>query len=113
MTGGSGNDFFVFDTALNARTNKDSITDFAAGLDKLQLDKSIFTSLVEEGTLSSAFFNSSATGVAGDADDYFLYNTSSGALLYDADGNAQGVAIQFATLITKPMITANDFLVTA
>ncbi|MDP3480644.1 MAG: calcium-binding protein [Desulfoprunum sp.] len=113
LAGGAGNNFFVFDTALNATTNKDSISDFTTGLDKIQVDKSIFTSLVTEGTLLSAYFKSSTTGIAGDANDYFLYNTSSGALLYDADGNGQGVAVQFATLTTKPAITANDFLVTA
>jgi len=112
LTGGAGNDTFLFDTALNATTNKDSLTDFTSGQDKIALDKDIFTALSSVGTLSSAFFKASTTG-AGDDNDYFLYNTTSGALLYDADGNGQGVAMQFATLTTKPTITAGDFLVVA
>ena len=113
LTGGAGNDFFVFDTALSSASNVDSLTDFAAGLDKIQLDKDIFTALQAVGTLSSASFKASATGAAGDDNDYFLYNTTSGALFYDADGSGQGVAVQFATLTTKPAVTANDFIVVA
>ena len=113
LTGGAGNDTFVFDTALSATTNKDSITDFTLGQDKIQLSRSIFTALPAEGTLLSEYFRASATGAAGDDNDYFLYNTTSGALLYDADGNGAGVAIEFATLTNKPAVTANDFLVAA
>ena len=113
LTGGAGSDFFVFDTALSSASNVDSITDLIAGLDKIELDKEIFTALKDEGTLSSAFFRASANGVALDENDYFLYNTASGALLYDVDGSGQGVAVQFATLTNKPAVTANDFLVVA
>ena len=113
LTGGMGNDIFVFDTTLSATTNKDILNDFVAEQDKIQLDKSIFTALTEVGTLSSAYFTASATGAAADTNDYFLYNITSGALLYDADGSGQGMAVQFATLTTKPQIAANDLLVVA
>lgn len=46
-----------------------------------------------------------------DDNDSILYNTTTGALLYDADGSGQGVAVQFATLTTKPQVGAGDFLV--
>ncbi|MFH0784535.1 MAG: calcium-binding protein, partial [Pseudomonadota bacterium] len=111
LTGGSGNDTFVFNTALNAATNKDSISDFTLGQDKIELQRSIFTSLPVESTLLSQYFNASVSGAAADDNDYILYNTTSGALLYDADGNGQGVAIEFATLTNKPAITAGDFLI--
>ena len=113
LSGGAGNDVFLFNTTLNATTNKDSISDFISGQDKIYLDKDIFTTLTTVGTLNAAYFRASATGAAGDANDYILYNTTSGALLYDADGNGQGVAVQFATLTTKPAITANDFMIAA
>jgi len=113
LNGGIGSDIFVFDTALDAATNKDRIIDFESGNDKINLDKSIFTALSDEGMLSSEYFQSNTIGVAGDENDYILYNTTSGALLYDADGNGQGVAVQFATLTTRPEITSNDFLVSA
>lgn len=56
-------------------------------------------------------FRASTTGTATDNNDYILYNTTTGALLYDADGSGSGVATQFATLTTQPTITANDFAV--
>jgi Ca2+-binding RTX toxin-like protein len=113
LSGGAGNDIFVFNTTLNATANKDSISDFISGQDKVYLDKDIFTTLTTVGTLNAAYFRANATGAAGDANDYILYNTSSGALFYDADGNGQGVAVQFATLTTKPAITAKDFMIAA
>jgi Ca2+-binding RTX toxin-like protein len=113
LTGGVGVDFFVFDSALNATTNKDTIADFVAVDDTIRLDQTVFTKLTALGALSSNFFNASATGAAADSNDYILYNTNTGALLYDLDGNGGGGAIQFATLATKPTISAADFVVIA
>ena len=112
MTGGLGSDIFVMDTALSS-LNIDKITDFMAGQDKIELDRSFFASLLCVGSLSSSNFWASANGSAADGSDYILYNTTSGALLYDADGNGGGAAIQFATLTTKPVMTAADFLIAA
>ena len=113
LTGGVGNDTFVFDTALNATSNNDTISDFTAGLDKIQVDNDIFTSLTATGSLLVDYFKSSDTGLASDGNDYLLYNTTSGELFYDADGSGSGVAVQFATLTTKPTITEGDFLIVA
>lgn len=110
LTGGAGNDIFVFDTVLSATANKDKITDFVLGQDKIELDRSLFTALPDEGTLAS-YFQANATGTALDDNDYLLYNTTSGTLLYDADGNGQGVAIEFAVLSNKPTIGAEDFVI--
>ena len=113
LTGGAGNDVFVFDSALNASTNKDTLSDFTVGQDNIQLSQAIFTALTATGTLAAEYFRSSTTGAAADGNDYFLYNTTTGALLYDADGSGQGTAVQFATLTTKPTLTAADFTVAA
>ena len=111
LTGGSGADTFVFDTVLDELTNADTITDFVAGEDKVELDRTIFSALAEEGSLFSEYFLATSSGIAGDANDYLLYNTATGALLYDTDGNGQGIAVEFANLATTPALTAKDFII--
>ena len=110
LIGGSGADVFRFDTALNAATNVDKITDFAVGVDKIQVDNSVFTQFGSTGALSATNF---ATNAATDYNDYIIYNTSTGALYYDADGNYSGAAVQFAVLgtSTHPALTAADIVV--
>lgn len=110
LKGGTGADYFVFDTALNAATNVDKITDFNVVDDTIRLDDAIFAAL-GTGTLASIAFSSGAGVVtATTADQRILYNTSTGDLYYDADGNGGGAAaIKFATLTTKPAITNADF----
>ncbi|MDD5159845.1 MAG: calcium-binding protein [Sulfuricurvum sp.] len=113
LNGGTGADTFVFNTVLNARTNKDIITDFSSVDDTIKFENDIFTALTAIGTLSASNFVANATGTAGDANDYILYNTTTGALYYDADGIGSIAATQFALLGTgsHPSITNADFLV--
>ena len=49
LTGGSGTDIFLFDTALNASTNKDTITDFNIVDDTIRLENAIFTKFATTG----------------------------------------------------------------
>ncbi len=112
MAGGAGRDAFVFDSALNSITNHDTIVDFVAADDTVRLDHRIFTALGQtSGTLAAATFFASATGLAHDASDRIVYNTSTGILSYDADGNGAGAAVRFALLTGAPAITNADFLV--
>ncbi len=108
LTGGAGADSFVFDTALSAG-NVDQITDFTAGVDKIKLENAIFTALTSTGALAAGAFQLGAA--ASEADDRVVYNPSTGALVYDADGSGAAAGVQFATLTSKPTITAADFLV--
>ena len=110
LTGYSGADNFVFNTALNASTNVDTITDFNFSADTIQLDDAIFP-FPMLGTLSSAFFRANTTGLAQDADDRIIYETDTGELYYDANGNASGGGILFAKLGIGLGITAADFVV--
>lgn len=113
LTGGRGADTFVFDCALNSATNRDIITDFSHANDTVRLDRTIFTKFAT-GTLLSTQFRASSTGNALDRNDFFLYNTSTGALLYDADGSGAGAAVRFATLANTPTnVSYNDFVVVA
>ena len=73
LTGGYGNDTFVFNTAL-VPGNIDIIIDFKPVDDTIQLDDAIFNAL-GPGTLSAAAFRSNSTGLAQDADDRIIYNS--------------------------------------
>ncbi len=114
LTGGSGADWFYFDTTPNAATNMDTITDFASGTDKLQFNKGVFTGLSSAalGDLTTeAFWSGAGVSSAHDATDRFIYNTTTGALFYDADGNAAGsTAVQVALLgaTTHPTLSFSD-----
>lgn len=113
LTGNGGADKFVFNTALGA-SNVDTLTDFSVGIDQIQLDDAIFTSLLGSTTLASSRFRSGAgITAAADADDYLIYNTTTGAIFYDQDGVATAyAAVAFAILQTKPTnVTAAQFVV--
>lgn len=113
LTGGAGADAFIFNTALNAASNVDHITDFTGGRDTILLENGIFTKLSTIGPLNPAAFVSGAGLIAGqDADDRIVYDTSSGQLYYDTNGSAAGGATHFATLDGSPAVSASDFLVT-
>lgn len=111
LTGGHAADQFMFGTALNAASNVDRITDFTSGVDKLVLDDAIFSALAQ-GTVPAASLVSGINPVALDANDFLLYDTATGQLSYDADGNGAQAAIAFATLASLPTtLTAADFSV--
>ena len=118
MTGGTGNDTFVFNTAvfntaLNAATNKDTITDFNHLADTMKLENTgvgLFNAL-SVGVLKAGAFHANTTGLATEADDRIIYNKNTGALFYDADGSGKIKAIQFATVTAHLVLDQTDFLV--
>jgi Ca2+-binding RTX toxin-like protein len=91
----------VFNTALNGSSNVDTINDFDAnpsgGQDIIYLDRAIFTALTS-GTLSAAEFVANTSGNAANAAQHIIFETDTGKLYYDADGNGSGAKVQFATL---------------
>ncbi len=103
----TGADTLAFTTALGGG-NVDLILGFATGSDRIHLDDAVFTGLGLGALNANAFVTGSA---AGDADDRIVYNSATGALFFDADGNGAGAAIQFATLQGAPALSASDFAV--
>ena len=76
--------------------------------DMILLDDAVFTGL-SLGALDAGAF---VTGTAAlDANDRIIYNSTTGALLFDVDGVGGAAAIQFATLQTGLTLTASDFFV--
>lgn len=113
LTGGLGNDFFRFDTLPSSSTNRDRIADYNVSADTIQLENGVFTRLgTGTGAMNSAFFKSIATGGATDANDYIVYNHTTGVLYYDANGSTNGLAdaVQLAVLAPNLALTAADFM---
>jgi serralysin len=108
LTGETGQDVFIFSAALSAATNVDTITDFSVADDTISLDDFVFTALTP-GLLAVSAFHIGAA--AADASDRIVYNSATGALSYDEDGDGATAAILFATLQTGLALTNADFTV--
>ena len=108
LTGGTGQDIFVFDTALGS-SNVDTITDFNVADDTIFLASSIFAAAGAEGTLAADAFRSGA--VALDASDRIIYDSATGNLYYDANGNTAGGSVLFAQLTAGLALTNADFVI--
>ncbi len=107
LSGGIGRDSFLFNSALNASTNVDLIDDFSIADDHMLLARSVFTRTDGPGALAAGAFFIGA--VAADANDRVIYNSDTGALLYDSDGNGAAAAVQFAALYPGLALTNNNF----
>lgn len=117
---GAGNDSYVFADTLGA-TNVDTILQFGTGTasynnDRVLLDDDIFTALgtvASTTRLTSAAFRANMTGNAADSSDRIIYETDTGKLFYDADGNGAGAKVLFAIVgtDTHPALTAADFYI--
>ncbi|KQM97916.1 hypothetical protein ASE85_13670 [Sphingobium sp. Leaf26] len=107
LTGGPGLDIFVFNSALGS-SNVDTITDYVVANDTIRLDDAIFTGLAV-GTLGAAQFQIGSA--ANDAGDRIIYNSATGALLFDADGTGAIAAVQFASIGTGLAMVASEFVV--
>jgi Ca2+-binding RTX toxin-like protein len=115
LNGGLGNDYlygfggvdrFIFDSTLGAG-NVDTIGDFQSGVDVFQLAFDLFRGN-NFGTLAASSF---VTGsAAADADDRIIYNSATGAILYDADGTGATAAVQFAIVTPGITLVASDFI---
>ncbi|WP_275788390.1 beta strand repeat-containing protein [Pararhizobium gei] len=113
LIGAGGNDTFYFNTTLSAVNNVDTIIGFGNAVgnsDVIALKNTIFT-LLPAGALAASMFKANATGTATDANDYIVYNTTTGKLSYDSNGNGAGGSTHFATLDGQPSLTASDFLI--
>jgi Ca2+-binding RTX toxin-like protein len=121
LVGGMGNDkliswygadIFVFN---NPNDGIDEITDFSATDDKIHVSAAGFGGgLIAGDTISEdQILIGSSSVTADNSTQRFIYNTNSGALLFDADGNQTGFdAVQIATLSNQATISANDIFVT-
>ncbi|MFC3175191.1 beta strand repeat-containing protein, partial [Novosphingobium bradum] len=121
LWGGGNSDTFTFSSFGAA--NADLVMDFDASgggnQDTIALSRTGFGSFalgaVGNPLNANNFVTNAGTPVAGDSNDYILYNSSTGQLYYDADGNGTGSTAQLiATLtVTAGTVDASDFLIIA
>jgi Ca2+-binding RTX toxin-like protein len=109
LTGGSGADNFILNTTFGSG-NVDRITDFNVAADTIRLENAVFTGLAN-GTLAGAAFAANTSGNAADSSDRIIYETDTGRLFFDADGNGGAAKVQFAILATGLGLTSADFFV--
>jgi serralysin len=111
LTGGAGTDRFVFNTAP-AAANVDTVRDFKHDIDILVLDDAIYRTIGPSLSGGELYAAAGATQ-AHDGNDRIIYDTRTGRLFYDADGDQVGgvAAIQIATLSGHPAIDAGDLMV--
>ena len=110
--GGGGNDNFRFEydgTTTNlANYGIDRILDMnASGDDTIQLDDFLFAGITNANLVNTVKFGSVAT----DADDRIIYDSVTGALYYDSNGNAAGGVTQIGQLDAGTVLTVADFSV--
>ena len=112
LTGGAGSDWFnlgILESAINSTgfySGVDTITDFVSGVDKITviIDGNIAYSDIADQLVQGA------GAVALDFNDRFIFDTETGALYFDADGNGLNQAVQFAILQGVTQLSADDFL---
>lgn len=86
----------------------DRISDFIDRDDTIRLDYKVVGGL-KTGALSSARFCVGSD--AKDSSDRIIYDKATGELFYDPDGTGAAAQIKFATLISKPTLSAADFYI--
>ncbi|BAQ65992.1 calcium-binding protein [Geminocystis sp. NIES-3709] len=108
LTGGAGVDRFVF---KYADEGIDRITDFnVAKRDKIVVSASGFGGgLRANANLTTAQFRLGSSGT--NANQRFMYNSSTGALLFDQDGTGITPSVQIATLNTGLALTNTSIFV--
>ena len=115
LTGGSGSDTFVFDGALNAKTNVDTILDFTSGVDDIQLYQTIFRNILGDDAqfdVNDILIGSWKKTIDNTMSDaHLIFNAKNKGLYYDADASGSGLAVQFATLTGVTSINADDFII--
>ncbi|NET42554.1 esterase-like activity of phytase family protein [Okeania sp. SIO2B3] len=118
LTGGASIDRFIFaanDEFSQASLGIDEITDFNPDLDLILLDLRTFTEITTTAgeDIGDEFEIVESNGDAASSEAIVVYNSSNGALFYNANGSDGGFGDggQFATLTGTPTISAEDFVI--
>lgn len=110
LIGGAGSDYFGF-VAMDIPGSRDVIVDFQAGEDMIALDKAAFggTRSSPPQPLDPSAFIVGTKALT--AEQRIIYDEKRGNLYFDTDGSGPEAAVHLATLTTKPVLTAESFVV--
>lgn len=111
LTGGAGSDTFtLFGNNQVDRLGITTITDFVSGFDKIMLINSdIYNYNNPRSSFLADELVQGAGAVALDANDHFIFDSTTGVLSFDSDGNGAAEAVQFATLQGVTQLSIEDF----
>ncbi|MDB5446835.1 MAG: hypothetical protein JWQ97_2152 [Phenylobacterium sp.] len=107
LSGGADADLFLFTGAV--LNNKDQISDFTQGVDKIGIQASGFDPSLAPGALDPAWFVSgtSATAIG---HGQFVYTSATKLLSWDPDGQGGAAAVPIATFSLAVNLQSSDFL---
>lgn len=111
LIGGLGADSFVLQPLT---ADRDKISGFIAGEDRLIVTEALFGELDGPGVAFADRYLSNEDGRArtgGTAETRFVYNETNGSLYFDADGTGSGRGVLIAQLSGFPALDAGDFLI--
>lgn len=108
LVGNAGADDFNFNRSL-ATGGVDVISDMTVGIDEIWVESFWGGGLVAEDITAAQFRSGAGVTTANTAAQRFIYNTTTGDLYFDADGNGgTSAAVKFATLSNHAALTFAD-----
>ncbi|MBY0329162.1 MAG: hypothetical protein K2X49_00655 [Acetobacteraceae bacterium] len=111
LDGGAQGDLFRW---MQPNQGNDTVAGFNPAQDDLAFAAAGFGGgLVAGVALTAAQFETNATGAASTADVRFIYNTATGVLTHDVNGNGAGGASVIATFLGLPALSIADFVIIA
>ena len=114
MTGGAGNDNFIFRTPAHDAGFADVVHDFNSGADELHFDNNGFTATGSAGEFTAGdarFLAAAGATSAQSASQRLVYNTTTGDLFYDADGAGGAASVRIAAFAGTPVLQASDITI--
>ena len=109
LTGGAGNDTFVFNQAA---LTPSTITDFTHGQDMLQISAAGFDHGLVSGGNPELYTGTLASAMGSGSNGYFIFDNSNpggGTLYWDANGGSGADATAIATLTHVTTLLQSDF----
>lgn len=108
LKGGGGHDTFHLAATI---ADHDLVRGFSTSVDSLEIAAAEFGGGLAAGALNPAQFVSNTTGLAGDSDDLFIYDTVTGELFFDSDCSGGGSGQLVAVLTGAPLLSSADFTI--